>query len=158
MSLSLNTPLTSTTERSEQVLTGSTSRPSSGEGSLLQEQTRLTSPTVGRMMHRNVLCPWVPCRQGGTEAPCARFGHTATVVGDRMILIGGRDNQFYNDVWSYITATRTWTKELSHTIDSGAPRPPCRAHGSGVAQQPYAHCRLWGMRRPTHVHCRRVVP
>lgn len=34
--------------------------------------------------------------------PAARYGHTATVVGSQMVVIGGRagTNSFFNDVWT----------------------------------------------------------
>jgi hypothetical protein len=46
--------------------------------------------------------------------PCARFAHTATVVGDKIYLFGGNDGQnLFNDM--HVLDTETWTWSPCHT-------------------------------------------
>ena len=77
-----------------------------------------------RMLHRNIIQPWNEV----TDSPCvpsARFGHTAVVHHDRMLLFGGRDTAFHNDVWAYDFARKVWNQlnsgEESRTDAGGSP-------------------------------------
>ena len=47
---------------------------------------------------------------GNGHRPSPRFGHTAVVHNDTMVLFGGRDRLCYNDLWTYCFRTTTWTK------------------------------------------------
>jgi N-acetylneuraminic acid mutarotase len=61
--------------------------------------------------------------------PKGRFGHTCVVMGDQMIMFGGRDRNYHNDVWSYNFATKTWKVEQpAHGV-----HPPARAGHTAVA-------------------------
>eukprot|EP01061_Rhynchopus_euleeides_P040725 TRINITY_DN7018_c0_g1_i2.p1 TRINITY_DN7018_c0_g1~~TRINITY_DN7018_c0_g1_i2.p1 ORF type:complete len:438 (+),score=115.69 TRINITY_DN7018_c0_g1_i2:60-1316(+) len=56
----------------------------------------------------------VPCNDGKRPAPCPRFGHTAVVHNDDMVVFGGRHSICLGDVWSFNFKTRCW-KALCET-------------------------------------------
>ena len=50
-------------------------------------------------------------------APCPRFGHTAVLYGDKMVLFGGRDDGCHGDLWNYHFMNKTW--ERIHPLNIG---------------------------------------
>eukprot|EP00755_Sulcionema_specki_P015329 Sspe_Gene.59061::Locus_32433_Transcript_1_1_Confidence_1.000_Length_1586::g.59061::m.59061 len=55
-------------------------------------------------------------------APCPRFGHTAVVHNDTMVVFAGRDAKCYNDIWEYSFLTRGWREVLSPSQSKPKPR------------------------------------
>lgn len=108
--------------------------------------THTTSTLSTRMTQRNIRYSWHPVAESASAqpavpsdpargsssrnqqqdvAPAARFGHTAIVYGDAMILFGGREhNQFYNDLWSYDLVAHYWRPLLTTgDVSGGEPIP-----------------------------------
>ena len=60
--------------------------------------------------------------------PPARYGHTAVSAGDKMLVFGGDDGGYKNDLWEYSMKNNTW-EQLKHT---GA-LPPARSDHTAVS-------------------------
>eukprot|EP00756_Hemistasia_phaeocysticola_P043115 Hpha_TRINITY_DN17008_c0_g1::TRINITY_DN17008_c0_g1_i1::g.166960::m.166960 len=90
----------------------------SGIGSL-----RMSS---SRMLFAQSICKQTnavpPPDSGGGSAPCPRFGHTAVVHKDLMIVYGGRDAKCYDDVWAYCFVTKRWRHIKPTQPESDRPR------------------------------------
>ncbi len=55
---------------------------------------------------------WEEVKYLGHHWPCPRAGHSASIIGDQLIVIGGKDeeNQKLMDVWSYDFTMYQWTE------------------------------------------------
>ncbi|KAJ9452422.1 Ras guanine nucleotide exchange factor F [Diplonema papillatum] len=53
--------------------------------------------------------------------PRPRFGHTAVVHNNQMVLFGGRDDRCFDDLWTFCFATRAW-REIPQTHQKPIPR------------------------------------
>lgn len=94
------------------------------------------SQRYGRMGSRTLFAQPI-CRQTsavpkpasvGGCAPCPRFGHTAVVHKDLMIVFGGRDSKCYDDVWTYCFVNKSWR----HVEIPEQERPRARAGHTAV--------------------------
>eukprot|EP01062_Namystynia_karyoxenos_P036373 TRINITY_DN2648_c0_g1_i1.p1 TRINITY_DN2648_c0_g1~~TRINITY_DN2648_c0_g1_i1.p1 ORF type:complete len:551 (+),score=144.27 TRINITY_DN2648_c0_g1_i1:105-1757(+) len=79
-----------------------------------------------RMLFAQPICRLtsaVPSASGDPKrnAPCPRFGHTAVVYKDQMVVYGGRDARCHDDVWTYSFLTQQWQK-IDTTSEEGRPR------------------------------------
>lgn len=69
---------------------------------------------------------WTPIEAKG-ERPPKRYGHTATMVGERMVVIAGQDSMAQlHDVWVLNCATYTWTSVTC----GGDVMLPCALHSA----------------------------
>jgi hypothetical protein len=70
-----------------------------------------------------------------SNAPPRRHGHTATVVGSRMWIVGGRDDTIagavvlYDDIWYWDFGGQQWTQ-----VSAGSTKPSARSHHIAVPQ------------------------
>ena len=71
-----------------------------------------------------------PSTEGGKVAPQPRFGHTAVVHENDMIVYGGRNSECLSDIWSFNFVSRQW-RELEQTAEEGC-RPCARAGHTSV--------------------------
>eukprot|EP01059_Diplonema_ambulator_P011473 TRINITY_DN21408_c0_g1_i1.p1 TRINITY_DN21408_c0_g1~~TRINITY_DN21408_c0_g1_i1.p1 ORF type:complete len:417 (+),score=95.17 TRINITY_DN21408_c0_g1_i1:43-1293(+) len=70
-------------------------------------------------------------KEGHPEhTPKARFGHTAVVHRDSMIVYGGRDNRCFDDLWQLCLKTKVWRE-----IKQSAQRPIPRAGHTAVVHK-----------------------
>ena len=68
------------------------------------------------------------------ELPAKRFGHSANIVGDRMIVIGGQSGtDQFNDVWSLAIDGLAWSAVATEGV---APSPRSRHSASLVEMVP----------------------
>jgi len=90
---------------------------------------------AARMAHRNIRRPWTMVDVNKCESvPCPRFGHTAVVVNNSMVLFGGREAAAYlNDVWDYDFNTRRWRMVKAIDCTSGDTPSPCAGHTAVVS-------------------------
>lgn len=66
-------------------------------------QNDLWKGTMGVDELASPTCAFQAVEADGTP-PCARYGHSATVVGDKMVVVGGQDeHRQYSDVWTLTT-------------------------------------------------------
>jgi N-acetylneuraminic acid mutarotase len=107
-----------------------------GEGAL----ARPYGDAPSRIIHRNVSLHWTDaCRPVAGDAasksiPGARFGHTAVVHNDEMLVFGGRDSHFLNDLWSFSFETGMW-KALVDGSSEGINCPSPRAGHTAVVNR-----------------------
>ena len=52
-------------------------------------------------------------RAGGGKTPSPRFGHTAVVRGDTMLVFGGRNTRCNNELWMYSFVDKTWSEVVA---------------------------------------------
>jgi N-acetylneuraminic acid mutarotase len=83
---------------------------------------------------------WHVVKCGGTK-PSPRYGHTASVIGNRMYIFGGKgpDEKLYNDIFFLDTLSWCWI-ELSSTT---APPPPRFGHAETVVGDKIVVCGGW---------------
>ena len=67
--------------------------------------------------------------QNPETQPQPRTYHASTVVGDKMIIIGGEADSDMNDLWSFSFTDRTWTKPV---INGGGSFLPKRFHSAST--------------------------
>lgn len=75
-----------------------------------------------RVTRRNVASMWHQVPESTSNVhPTGRFGHSAVVAGDLMVLFGGRtSNEFFCDTWGYDFTTSSWAQmQCSGEIPSG---------------------------------------
>jgi hypothetical protein len=80
-------------------------------------------PTNALYMFHSATRVWSELRPADPAAPCPRprYGHAACLAGKTMYVYGGTDGTaFFNDLWAFDTATRTW-KEVTPKAGSGSP-------------------------------------
>eukprot|EP00300_Choanocystis_sp_HF-7_P000326 c10269_g1_i2.p1 GENE.c10269_g1_i2~~c10269_g1_i2.p1 ORF type:complete len:350 (-),score=56.26 c10269_g1_i2:406-1455(-) len=72
---------------------------------------------------------WKPIQSSG-DVPPSRFGHTASIVDDQMIVVGGvgADGALRNDVYFFSTINMSW--ERPNISSSYAPQPHAHAAAS----------------------------
>eukprot|EP01062_Namystynia_karyoxenos_P036374 TRINITY_DN2648_c0_g2_i1.p1 TRINITY_DN2648_c0_g2~~TRINITY_DN2648_c0_g2_i1.p1 ORF type:complete len:597 (+),score=150.73 TRINITY_DN2648_c0_g2_i1:93-1883(+) len=89
-----------------------------------------------RMLFAQPICSLrsaVPPADAAQSHPCPRFGHTAVVYKDQMVVFGGRDARCYDDVWTYCFLTKQWKRIPPSSADARRPRP--RAGHTAVVHQ-----------------------
>ena len=63
-------------------------------------------------------------RMKGTDTmPTPRFGHTAVVHEDVMVVFGGRDGKCNDDLWTYNFLTKTWRHMTTSSANGNGPKP-----------------------------------
>eukprot|EP01064_Diplonema_japonicum_P015417 TRINITY_DN2314_c0_g1_i1.p1 TRINITY_DN2314_c0_g1~~TRINITY_DN2314_c0_g1_i1.p1 ORF type:complete len:430 (+),score=66.43 TRINITY_DN2314_c0_g1_i1:79-1290(+) len=70
-----------------------------------------------------------PPTEGKGVAPCPRFGHTAVVYNNDMIVFGGRDAKCLGDVWLFNFVSKKWAKA---PVPSISPAPCSRAGHTAI--------------------------
>lgn len=75
---------------------------------------------------------WTLAACGGSGRPAERAGHTATALGNRIILFGGNDGRHpFDDVWTFYTTTQMWQR----TKTAGTPPPARSGHSAVMASE-----------------------
>eukprot|EP00756_Hemistasia_phaeocysticola_P035354 Hpha_TRINITY_DN16578_c0_g3::TRINITY_DN16578_c0_g3_i1::g.136062::m.136062 len=94
----------------------------SGAGEDLQQQAQLIQPgayrsTLFAQQIRGTKC------EAPAAAPRPRFGHTAVVYQNSMIIFAGRDSRCFGDLWMYSFTDRRWTEIAQPQDDNHRPIP-----------------------------------
>eukprot|EP01061_Rhynchopus_euleeides_P014296 TRINITY_DN24810_c0_g1_i1.p1 TRINITY_DN24810_c0_g1~~TRINITY_DN24810_c0_g1_i1.p1 ORF type:complete len:628 (+),score=216.51 TRINITY_DN24810_c0_g1_i1:167-2050(+) len=70
--------------------------------------------------------------KGTKVMPTSRFGHTAVVHGDVMVIFGGRDGRCNDDLWTYNFVEKKWTHLNANAPKGQTDRPKARAGHTAV--------------------------